>query len=217
VPFPWPRLSTQSESISHFVPGRVLRYDDQKDGDTDGVELSADAAAVGALVSPPTGGVVTNASTGQLPTSSVTTPPWTEVSGLISRKYQVSPWTPLGPSGFVTFDSSGRTNSVCAGGVCAINFDPRDVKTILIGSYAGGVWKTVDGGVNWRATSDFMIRDTSQGRIPLNVGFHMQTDSIARHPTIPDCLIAVRHEEHVAEHITVCFPMSVSSYVALLI
>lgn len=65
------------------------------------------------------------------------------------QSVQAGKWTSIGPqptnpgSIFVT---SGRVNTIA--------IDPRDSKTIYIGAAEGGVWKTVNGGVNWKPISD---------------------------------------------------------------
>lgn len=41
-----------------------------------------------------------------------------------------------------------------AGRINVIRFDPSDTSTIYIGSAGGGIWKTTDGGTNWKPLGD---------------------------------------------------------------
>ncbi|MCP3902593.1 MAG: hypothetical protein GY715_03070 [Planctomycetes bacterium] len=53
-------------------------------------------------------------------------------------------WTELGPGNI-----GGRTR--------AIIFDPTNPSTMYAGGVAGGVWKSVDGGLDWSPTDDLMM------------------------------------------------------------
>lgn len=60
-------------------------------------------------------------------------------------------WTPLGP-----FDPDP---SYYVGGVGRINcvaFDPTDDNIFYVGAASGGLWKTVDGGINWDPMTDHL-------------------------------------------------------------
>lgn len=56
-------------------------------------------------------------------------------------------WTELGPAPIGSSPTnSGRTNSIA--------IDPTNTSTIYLGAATGGVWKTVDGGANWKPVTD---------------------------------------------------------------
>lgn len=60
----------------------------------------------------------------------------------IAKARNQSGWTPAGPFYPATFENlMGRIN--------CIEFHPTDTNTFFIGVAQGGIWKTVDGGVNW--------------------------------------------------------------------
>src|SRR5262245_44666256 len=51
------------------------------------------------------------------------------------------------------------------GRVVAVAGDPRDPMVFYFGACAGGVWKTIDGGVYWRCASDGYFTSGSVGAI----------------------------------------------------
>ncbi|MBX9942724.1 MAG: hypothetical protein K2Y40_01480 [Reyranella sp.] len=51
------------------------------------------------------------------------------------------------------------------GRVVAVTGDPRDRMTFYFGACAGGIWKTVDGGVYWRCISDGYLSSAAIGAI----------------------------------------------------
>ncbi len=60
-----------------------------------------------------------------------------------------SNWEPIGPFGNATPQSTrarGRVNIVCV--------DPSNPNTLYMGTPAGGIWKSVDAGINWQPMSD---------------------------------------------------------------
>jgi photosystem II stability/assembly factor-like uncharacterized protein len=59
-----------------------------------------------------------------------------------------SNWTMIGPK------PTDPGTSSTAGRVNAIAIDPRDNNVIYIGAAEGGVWKTIDGGINWAPLTD---------------------------------------------------------------
>ena len=59
-------------------------------------------------------------------------------------------WTFIGPR--PTADLEPK--QVFSGRVAAITIDPRDNNTIYLGSASGGVWKSTDGGANWKPLGD---------------------------------------------------------------
>lgn len=58
-------------------------------------------------------------------------------------------WTLIGPR-----PTGAGSISVTSGRVNAIAIDPRDNNIVYIGAAEGGVWKTIDGGVNWTPLTD---------------------------------------------------------------
>ncbi len=66
-------------------------------------------------------------------------------------------WRSLGPAGIPqgqTYGSGPRATATMAGRVAAIAVDPRDPEHILVGTAAGGVWQTRDGGGTWTPQTD---------------------------------------------------------------
>lgn len=66
-------------------------------------------------------------------------------------------WRPLGPAGIPqgqTYGSGPRATATMAGRVAAIAVDPRDPQHLLVGTAAGGVWQTRDGGETWTPQTD---------------------------------------------------------------
>lgn len=63
-----------------------------------------------------------------------------------------SNWEPIGPFNHVNTGSwssgQGRVNVVAV--------DPNNANTIYIGAPAGGIWKSIDAGINWSPLSDYL-------------------------------------------------------------
>ncbi len=59
-----------------------------------------------------------------------------------------STWRFIGPQ------TIGRGSAASAGRINAIVLDPRDPDRIIVGAGGGGLWKSTDGGANWRAVGD---------------------------------------------------------------
>ncbi|HXV86859.1 MAG TPA: glycosyl hydrolase [Gemmatimonadales bacterium] len=55
------------------------------------------------------------------------------------------------------------------GRVVAVAGDPRDRMTFYQGTTGGGVWKTEDGGINWRNVSDGFVQTGSVGAIAVSL------------------------------------------------
>lgn len=68
----------------------------------------------------------------------------------------VPAWRSLGPSHIPNGQTYGGKRIDVAGRVSAVAVDPTDTNHILLGSAAGGVWETRDGGANWKARTDRM-------------------------------------------------------------
>jgi len=47
------------------------------------------------------------------------------------------------------------TTAPISGRVTAIAYDPNDTNVVYVGAAQGGVWKSTDGGLNWRPTTDY--------------------------------------------------------------
>lgn len=58
-------------------------------------------------------------------------------------------WTSIGPA-----PVDPGTTSTASGRINAIAIDPRDSNVVYLGAAEGGVWKTTDGGLNWKALTD---------------------------------------------------------------
>ena len=69
-----------------------------------------------------------------------------------SKKNTLSNWVSKGPINTPIILSNGKKRG--NGRVNCIAFDPVDSLVIWIGSPAGGLWKTVDGGSNWTTNTD---------------------------------------------------------------
>jgi photosystem II stability/assembly factor-like uncharacterized protein len=63
-------------------------------------------------------------------------------------------WTSLGPFGIRNGQTYGGRKTTVAGRVTAIAVDPGNPRHILVGSAAGGVWQTRDGGQSWQPQTD---------------------------------------------------------------
>jgi photosystem II stability/assembly factor-like uncharacterized protein len=66
-------------------------------------------------------------------------------------------WEPLGPDAIPhgqTYGSGPGSNPTMAGRITAIAVDPGRSEHILVGSAAGGVWETHDGGDTWSPRTD---------------------------------------------------------------
>src|SRR5690242_18129987 len=68
-----------------------------------------------------------------------------------SSEFEALKWRCIGPS------RGGR--------VVAVAGDPVDRMTFYFGACAGGIWKTVDGGVFWRCVSDGHMNSSAVGSI----------------------------------------------------
>jgi photosystem II stability/assembly factor-like uncharacterized protein len=66
-------------------------------------------------------------------------------------------WRLLGPTGIPdgqTYGSGPGSTALMSGRVTAIAVDPDDSNHVLLGSAAGGVWETRDGGAEWTPRTD---------------------------------------------------------------
>jgi len=88
-------------------------------------------------------------------------------------------WTSIGPK-----PTDLGSTYVTAGRVNAIAIDPRDNNVVYIGAAEGGVWKTTDGGINWKPLTD---NEAS-----------LASGAIAIDPTNPDTVYVGTGEENFA-------------------
>lgn len=65
-----------------------------------------------------------------------------------SGLFAASPWTPVGPPG---------------GAVYGLAIDPKDAHVLYAGTWAGGIWKSKDGGANWTRLSGPPVDETFNG------------------------------------------------------
>ena len=94
-------------------------------------------------------------STGYLITPQQMWKEWEKKNNHVSRnsiQNAVSNWEPLGPYSHTNTGSwssgQGRVNVVVV--------DPSNANTLYIGAPAGGIWKSIDAGVNWVPLSDYL-------------------------------------------------------------
>ncbi len=69
-----------------------------------------------------------------------------------SKQYSSANWVSMGPINTPIILSNGKKRG--NGRVNCIAFDPIDADIIWIGSPAGGLWKSLDGGSNWTTNTD---------------------------------------------------------------
>lgn len=65
-----------------------------------------------------------------------------------NQSKKASHWRLVGPSQTPVNGGNGRLNCVA--------FHPTDANIIYVGAPAGGIWKTINGGVSWTTTTDFL-------------------------------------------------------------
>ena len=70
-----------------------------------------------------------------------------------SNMLPTSTWTQVGPND-VPLQSNGDKRGI--GRVNTVAFHPTDANTLFIGAPAGGLWKSVDGGLTWQTSTDFL-------------------------------------------------------------
>lgn len=79
------------------------------------------------------------------------------LEGLCLHLFSLTRWTPVGPGPVATGQTEGGRQPV-SGRVISIAVapvdDPTDKRTLLIGTAAGGIWKSVDDGQTWAPKSD---------------------------------------------------------------
>ncbi len=64
-------------------------------------------------------------------------------------------WTPVGAGPVPRGQTYGIPSQAVSGRITAITVDPNNPQTVFIGTAAGGIWKTTDGGETWAPKSDF--------------------------------------------------------------
>ena len=78
-------------------------------------------------------------------------------------------WTMIGPK-----PTDPATQFSTAGRISALVIDPRDSNVVYAGAAEGGIWKTTDGGVNWKPLTDDQVS--------------LATGSMALDPQSPDTI-----------------------------
>src|SRR3974390_2605219 len=70
------------------------------------------------------------------------------------------------------------------GRVVAVAGDPSDAMVFYFGACAGGIWKTVDGGIYWRCVSDGFLGSAAIGAIAVSRFDHNVIYAGTGEPTI---------------------------------
>lgn len=74
--------------------------------------------------------------------------------GLAPVNPALANWVPMGPLAIPNGQTYGGARVLVSGRVTAIVPDPSNASILYLGTSRGGVWKTTDGGVNWKPMSD---------------------------------------------------------------
>jgi hypothetical protein len=98
-------------------------------------------------------------------------------------------WVSIGP-----FGTPLVNNDVISGQLNAVALHPHDANTLYIGASEGGIWRTQDGGVTWRALTDTQLVRKVNGkpRGTLSIG------AVAIDPINPRVIYAGTGNPHVA-------------------
>jgi photosystem II stability/assembly factor-like uncharacterized protein len=88
---------------------------------------------------------------GMLPTGRETIELWNSLRSYSSNRSLSGNWQPLGP---ILDDVTTRDNIEGVGRTSCIAFHPTDPNTMIIGTPAGGLWKTINGGQTWEVKTD---------------------------------------------------------------
>ena len=102
------------------------------------------------------------------------------IDGGLAATLDASTWTSIGPK-----PTDLNSTYVTAGRVNAIAIDPRDNNVVYIGAAEGGVWKTIDGGINWKPLTDDQAS--------------LASGAIVIDPTNPDTVYVGTGEENFAQ------------------
>lgn len=92
---------------------------------------------------------------GNLMTPSEIWEAWNQKSETVSSRNElndISNWEPIGP---FNHENTGSWSSG-QGRVNVVVVDPNNANTIYIGTPAGGIWKSIDAGINWSPLSDYL-------------------------------------------------------------
>src|SRR6266403_2013300 len=98
-------------------------------------------------------------------------------------------WVSIGP-----FGTPLTNNDVISGQVNAVGVHPRDANTLYIGASEGGIWRTNDGGVTWRALTDTQLvrKISNRSKGTLSIG------AVAIDPVNTRTIYAGTGDPHVA-------------------
>jgi photosystem II stability/assembly factor-like uncharacterized protein len=78
---------------------------------------------------------------------------WEELKSYGSNRSLNGNWSPLGP---ILDDVTTRDQIEGVGRTCAIAFHPTDANIIFLGTPAGGLWRSTDGGGHWETNTDLL-------------------------------------------------------------
>ncbi|HMJ24557.1 MAG TPA: hypothetical protein VK475_01955, partial [Pyrinomonadaceae bacterium] len=83
-----------------------------------------------------------------------------------------SNWVQLGPTAIPNGQTYGGSRVLVTGRVTSIVVDPTAPNTIYVATAQGGIWKTINGGVSWVATSDNEM-SLAIGALVMDPGNHL--------------------------------------------
>lgn len=78
---------------------------------------------------------------------------WTALKNYSGERSPSGNWQPLGP---ILDGVTTRENIEGVGRVSCIAFHPTDPNVMLIGTPAGGIWKSINGGGSWSTNTDYL-------------------------------------------------------------
>ena len=88
---------------------------------------------------------------GKMPSGRETLDLWNAIKSFNGERSLTGNWQPLGP---ILDGVTTRANMDGVGRMTFIAFHPTNDQIMFVGTPAGGVWKTVNGGQLWTTTSD---------------------------------------------------------------
>jgi hypothetical protein len=79
---------------------------------------------------------------------------WQDVKQINNQRSPAGNWSPLGP---ILNDVTTRADINGVGRVNCLAFHPTNPDVIFVGTPAGGVWRSYDGGANWESNTDDLL------------------------------------------------------------
>ena len=107
----------------------------------------------------------------------------------LSFNVQPNTWVPVGPAPILNGQTPG--NEAVSGRITGIATDPNNANVIYIASAGGGVWKSIDAGVNWIPLTDHLsfpnnsLTGTPNEPLPLFMGSIAVEHQIPNQPSSP--------------------------------